>query len=184
MSDGSKIEWLARSNERILIHASKGMTRAEYDDFLSTIHHISINHPFPGGLIIPPPEWLPRGGIVGSARIANIVNSDSFGPDRKPSPWFFGPTGLVLADVEPTNFVPPLLPLCAGASRTKDRPDMTEALKSPTCRDCALEAGYVTVISIHTVTDGICANCGKEKRVSSIMDWKLPGKYIHPEAID
>jgi hypothetical protein len=81
----------------VLIHASAGMTRAEYEDFLETA--ISAAHSFPPGLILPGFAGLPRGGIIGAARIVDIVRDH-------PSPWFFGRYGLVLADVEPLPFRP------------------------------------------------------------------------------
>lgn len=71
-----------------LIHASAGMTRAEYEetrDFLGTI--------FPAWLRrLPPMADLQRGGIVGAARITGIVRESE-------SPWFFGPLALQLEDV-------------------------------------------------------------------------------------
>lgn len=49
--------------------------------------------------LIPDPAALQRGGIVGTAAIVNCVeNSDS--------PWFFGPYGLVLTNVQPVEFIP------------------------------------------------------------------------------
>ena len=65
----------------VAIHAARGMTRAEYDaaaDFMAAL-----------GVDCPPPVDLPRGAIVGEVRVANIVSAS-------PSPWFFGPRGLVL----------------------------------------------------------------------------------------
>jgi hypothetical protein len=82
---------------RILIHAGKGMTRDEYEDFLDTAHHISRKHPFPSGTVLPPMKDLPRGGIVGQATITDVVTAH-------PSPWFFGRIGIVLRDVEPLPF--------------------------------------------------------------------------------
>lgn len=90
---------LVASGERFLIHAGKGMTRAEYEDALHTAHLISRTHPFPAELALPALADLPRGGIVGSARLSAFVK-------RHPSPWFFGPLGLVLADVQPIPFTP------------------------------------------------------------------------------
>lgn len=51
------------------------------------------------GLAIPPLADLPRGGIVGRARLVDCVA-------RHPSPWFFGRYGLVLAEVESIPFTP------------------------------------------------------------------------------
>lgn len=101
-------------NTEILIHAGKGMTRAEYEGCLDTLHSISVTHPFPAGLVLPAFEDLPRGGIVGRAQFIGIVsdrvNPDDYDmPDRRAarlSPWFYGPYGLVLADAKPTKFIP------------------------------------------------------------------------------
>jgi len=94
---------MARDGARILIHAGKGMTRDEYEEALDTCHMVSRTHPFPAGVMLPAFGDLPRGGIVGSARIARVVSNHT-------SPWFFGPLGLVLADVRAETFRP-----CKGA---------------------------------------------------------------------
>ncbi|MFG1226076.1 ASCH domain-containing protein [Xanthobacter wiegelii] len=84
-------KWWTSYRGPLAIHAAKGMTRDEYEecrDFAARL-----------GLTVPPMADLPRGGIVGRAKLVDCVS-------RHPSPWFFGPNGLVLADVEPTPFVP------------------------------------------------------------------------------
>ena len=91
--------WSTNVRGRILIHASKGMTRFEYEFFIETAHNISLTHPFPLGLTVPAFEDLPRGGIVGQARLWNVVTEHD-------SPWFFGRIGLVLRNAEPLPFVP------------------------------------------------------------------------------
>lgn len=100
-------------NSDILLHAGKGMTRAEYEDCLSICHAISRRHPFPSGLTLPAFHDLPRGGIVGRARFAGVINESvsayATRADLQPalnSPWFFGPWGLVLANTKPTKFIP------------------------------------------------------------------------------
>ncbi len=68
---------------RVAIHASKGMTREEYEDardFMASL-----------GVRCPRPDCLVRGAIVGAATVTAIVKAHE-------SPWFFGPRGLVLAD--------------------------------------------------------------------------------------
>lgn len=73
------------------IHASKGMTRDEYEsgrDFMAAL-----------GFRLPSACDLPRGGIVGVATIIDVVKAFD-------SDWFFGPRGLVLADVRPIDFIP------------------------------------------------------------------------------
>ena len=76
---------------RVCIHASKGITRSEYEDareFMASI-----------GVRCPPAADLLRGGIIGTVMINDVVNGSD-------SPWFFGPRGLVLSDPEPCEFVP------------------------------------------------------------------------------
>lgn len=95
VSDARK---LIASRERFLIHTGLGMTKAEYEDCLETLHAISRRHKFPSGLALPAQRDLPRGGIVGSAVLTAFV-------DDSPSPFFFGPWGLMLADVKPCRFI-------------------------------------------------------------------------------
>lgn len=95
-----------------LIHASAGMTRAEYEDFIDTVHAISRTHPLPVGLRVPAMVDLRKGGIVGIATLAGVVLAH-------PSPWFFGPIGLLLRNVRPLPFMP-----CKGALGFF-RPDVT-----------------------------------------------------------
>lgn len=73
------------------IHASKGMTRYEYEDaqeFMASI-----------GVTCPPARDLLRGGIIGTVRVVDVVT-------RSTSQWFFGPKGLVLQSPQPCSFVP------------------------------------------------------------------------------
>lgn len=92
-------DWRSGFRGGVAIHASKGMTRAEYEDCLSTIHGISRSHPFPSGLAMPDFHDLERGGIVGVATIVDCVEDHA-------SPWFFGMFGFVLADARPVPFIP------------------------------------------------------------------------------
>jgi hypothetical protein len=93
-----------------LIHASAGMTRSEYSDFLDTYKDIECghkdlsnpNHPRFGRdthLDVPSIEALERGGIIGWATIVDVVTVFD-------SPWFFGPLALVLENVKPLTFTP------------------------------------------------------------------------------
>lgn len=86
-------DWPTKFRGEFLIHASKGMTRAEYADFNVAMSVIGQR------LDVPPADELLRGGIVGKATLVNCVTND-------PSPWFFGKYGFVLSDVEPLPFVP------------------------------------------------------------------------------
>ncbi|TDR35711.1 hypothetical protein [Aquamicrobium defluvii] len=73
------------------IHASKGMTRAEYEDGRDFIEDM--------GFECPPAAELQRGGIVGIGRMLGIVR-------KCDSPWFFGPKGLLVSDAYPIQFIP------------------------------------------------------------------------------
>lgn len=76
---------------RVALHASSGMTRAEYGDaaeFFAEMGHAA-----------PPPADLRRGGIVGVATVVDMVRDHD-------SNWFFGPLGIVMTDAEPVDFVP------------------------------------------------------------------------------
>jgi len=76
---------------RIAIHASKGMTKYEYDAATTFMDSIGIEYPCAAELL--------RGGIIGSVNVDDVVaKSDSV--------WFFGPRGLVLSDPRPCEFVP------------------------------------------------------------------------------
>ena len=83
----------------IALHASKGMTRDEYEDCLDDCHAISRKQPFPSGLTLPPFDDLPRGGIVGIAQLYDAVTEHE-------SLWFSGRIGLVLRNAKSLPFVP------------------------------------------------------------------------------
>ncbi|MBB4005841.1 ASCH domain-containing protein [Allorhizobium taibaishanense] len=92
-------DWPTRFRGPVCIHASKGVTRDEYEDCLATVHAISRTRPFPQGGVFPERDELQRGGIVATAEIVNCVDSSS-------SPWFFGRYGFVLRNVQPVKFIP------------------------------------------------------------------------------
>ncbi|NOU05349.1 MAG: hypothetical protein HOO99_04120 [Hyphomicrobiaceae bacterium] len=83
----------------VAIHASQGMTRAEYDEAAAFMASI--------GVTCPPAIELQRGGIIGSVIVQDIVrNRDMPGGDgNKFSPWFFGPVGLLLRKPVACEFV-------------------------------------------------------------------------------
>ncbi|HXC41465.1 MAG TPA: ASCH domain-containing protein [Burkholderiales bacterium] len=83
-------DWRTTYRGRVLVHASKGMTRGEYED---------CNHFAPSGIELPPFESLERGGIIGAVDIVNCV-------DDSLSDWFVGFYGFVLANAEPLPFRP------------------------------------------------------------------------------
>ena len=92
--------WPTRFRGRLLIHASQGMTRREYD---SAMDWIAMSAAIPLNFHEPGFAALQRGGIVGSIEIVDCVRSSR-------SPWFTGPWGFVLRDPMPMPFVP-----CRGA---------------------------------------------------------------------
>lgn len=85
------IKYMAPLCGRRAIHASKGMTRYEYEharDFMRSL-----------GIECPPPAELQRGGIIGSVNVTGVVSQSD-------NPWFFGPRALVLTDPKPCDFIP------------------------------------------------------------------------------
>jgi len=90
--------WPTKVRGRILIHASKGMTRQQYEDAAWFAYECRRVH-----LADCWPVDLPRGGIVGSVEIVDCVQ-------HWDSPWFGGPWGFVLRDPRPLEFTP-----CRGA---------------------------------------------------------------------
>ncbi|OEZ92144.1 ASCH domain protein [Janthinobacterium sp. HH107] len=87
--------WTTRFRGDFLVHASKGMTRAEYDDVdLMLALDEQLRH-----IKLPAFEHLERGGIVGVATITDCVT-------RSKSPWFFGSHGFVLVGAKPAPFAP------------------------------------------------------------------------------
>lgn len=110
---GKRIEnrsWYCRYRGPILIHASKGMTRDEYGDFRDYYEGFECGRPeladplhprFGQSTRVPLPTMddLPRGGIVGRAVIVDCISESR-------DPWFFGPYGIVLDEVEPLPFRP------------------------------------------------------------------------------
>ena len=80
---------------RFAIHASKGITRDEYENASRFMESLDV--------ACPPAAELKRGGIIGTAELVDVVRESD-------SPWFFGPRGLVLRNAEPCDFIP-----CAGS---------------------------------------------------------------------
>lgn len=100
-------DWPTKYRGRILIHAAKGMTRAEHEDAIDfavqairadqrnknatrrvTLRELGFDF-----------DALPRGGIVGSVEITACVTDSA-------SPWFVGRYGFMLRDPQPLPFVP------------------------------------------------------------------------------
>jgi hypothetical protein len=76
----------------VCIHASSGLGREEYEDAADSIRQIC-------GKAVPPARDLPRGAIVGTVEIVDVVTDSQ-------SPWFFGRIGLVLRNPRPITPIP------------------------------------------------------------------------------
>jgi hypothetical protein len=83
--------------ERIAIHASKGMTRDEFESALLTFADARFRLGQAWGW--PRPFEFPRGAIVGAVTVTGVVR-------ESPSPWFFGPCALTLKDPAPCDPIP------------------------------------------------------------------------------
>jgi hypothetical protein len=100
-------DWPAKFRGRILVHAAKGMTRAEHEDAIAFAVEAIRADPRNAGATSTRTlrelgfafDDLERGGIVGSVEIVDCV-TDSV------SPWFVGRYGFVLRDPQPLPFVP------------------------------------------------------------------------------
>lgn len=93
VNGGKDIEnrtWLTKFRGRLLVHASKGMTQAEYAfaaDFAKSI-----------GVTVPPAAELLRGGVIGSVEVVDSV-------EQHGSPWYMpGNKAMVLRDPRPLPF--------------------------------------------------------------------------------
>ena len=92
--------WTTRHRGPTAIHASQGMTRAEYENAVFSVEH-QVDPTLADA--IPPAHELERGGIVGAVEIVGCV-------DESDSQWFSGPFGFVMQNRTPLDFVP-----CRGA---------------------------------------------------------------------
>jgi hypothetical protein len=106
MKDFENRDWSTTFRGRFLIHASQGMTRAEYDQAVLFVQECVY-----ACLVIPPFEQLERGGIVGEAELVDVV-------DDSCSWWFFGHYGFKLANAQPLPFRP-----CRGMLKFFEVPD-------------------------------------------------------------
>lgn len=84
-------DWPTRFRGSVLIHASKGMTRGEYEQCRDMAEDL--------GVTIPAFIYLERGGIVGIVNITGCVTNSE-------SPWFFGKYGFILDDANTLPFRP------------------------------------------------------------------------------
>jgi hypothetical protein len=79
----------------LLIHAGKGMTKAEYNEAVAFAGQCGVH-------CIPTPDRLRRGGVVGLVRFTGTTRFDE-------SPFFTGPMALKFAAPYPMPFA-----LCDG----------------------------------------------------------------------
>ena len=112
---GKRIEnrkWNTHFREEFLIHAAKGMTREEYEGALEMLDDVNGIQP----VDVCPIETLTRGGIVGIARLVDIVKPrpefmltgvEGHYPPGVEWRWHMPEQyGFVLENVRPTKFVP------------------------------------------------------------------------------
>lgn len=89
-------DWPTNFRGRVLIHASKSCTKAEYAaaiDFLVDRGLDRLNAD------LPSIDQFERGGIVGSVEIVDCTGNSA-------SPWFMGEFGFVLRNPQPLAFIP------------------------------------------------------------------------------
>jgi hypothetical protein len=90
--------WRTKMRGPVYIHAAKGMTQAEYKNFIDFVGD-RFRFIFPGPSATPLPEELLRGGIIGQAELVDCVTAHA-------SPWFTGPFGFVLHNARALPFRP------------------------------------------------------------------------------
>ena len=92
--------WFSNFRGNFYIHASKAMTRREYDEAKYAVECINQHCLISAtSIILPAPFDLKRGGIVGMAEMTRCVTDH-------PSPWFSGPYGFVLTKAIELPFQP------------------------------------------------------------------------------
>jgi hypothetical protein len=89
--------WATSYRGPLLIHAAKGLRLAEYDRAAEAIERIV------GAGRVPPMDALERGGIIGTAILANVWPVDIYERDN---PWFEGRYGWMLTAAHAVPFVP------------------------------------------------------------------------------
>ena len=95
---------------RIALHAAKGMSEKEYRWGLWRLER--------HGVRCPRPDELPRGAIIGSVEVVEIISESD-------SEWFGGKMGLVLHDPVPCDPIP--APGALGYFEWRRSGDLAEA---------------------------------------------------------
>ena len=90
-------DWKTNFRGRVLVHASKGMTREEWSDAWTFAQGLGASPKAIAAGVTR--DSILRGGIIGSIEIVDCVSYSS-------SPWFMGKFGFVLRDPRPLPFVP------------------------------------------------------------------------------
>jgi hypothetical protein len=98
--------WFSNFTGTFFVHASKSMTRREYDECRLFVARIKPE------IVIPPFHNFMHGGIIGEAHMADCVRT-------YPSDWFAGPWGFVLYGAKELDFIP-----MTGALGFFDVPDL------------------------------------------------------------
>lgn len=101
VNGGKDIEnrtWPTKLRGKVLIHAAKGVTKAEWRDAWEWVRR-NCPEAWENGRREIQAGTIERGGIVGMAEIVDSVT-------RSGSRWFVGPHGFVLRNVEPLPFTP------------------------------------------------------------------------------
>jgi hypothetical protein len=107
--------WSTTYRGPILLHAARGCTVDEYEEAFDFVY---MTFGRARARQIPPLQDMPRGGIVGRARIVDVIPPGGLPPASRPREWsdldmrWHMPEqyGFVLRDIEPLPFVP-----CRGA---------------------------------------------------------------------
>lgn len=97
VKDVENRSWSTGVREWVWIHAGQRVDRSGMPEALAILASVLA------GQALPSFEDLPTGGIVGMMEIVGCVSSS-------PSPWFFGPYGLVVSGARAVPFHP-----CRGA---------------------------------------------------------------------
>lgn len=96
LNAGKRIEnrtWATKRRGPICLHAALGCPRADYAFASEYIMRVS-------GSIAPDDLLLTeRGGVIGTAEIVDCIEASD-------DPWFMGPYGFVLENVQPVEFIP------------------------------------------------------------------------------
>jgi hypothetical protein len=96
--------WSTTFRGEFFIHASKGMTRKEYQECQEFLDWLDSEcHMFLPKIVLPLKEDLHFGGIIGAANLTDCITDSDNG-------WFTGKFGFVLEEARVLPFKP-----CLGA---------------------------------------------------------------------